>query len=640
MKKKLILLLFSITNLVFSQEHKFLNYPKFDEADLKKTHSQIEKNAPAEILYNSVSYNVASVGWYQVTKKFFSKIKIYDKKKADEWLNIEIPVGDNESLTDFQLTVYNFENGKVEKNIITKKDQLKENLVKGLKIYKLAIPNILDGSVFEYNYKLESNNMYNLTYYLQYNIPVVYQEYNFEYGNSMNYAFNTTGKVIKPKYNFQGVTNHLSEGFEVYRFGYENVTSIPNELFIKDNNRYRARIKPELTKYSTRYFSYSVAESWNKVAERLYDNDDFGGYLKSNAIKDVLPKDIKNFYDPLVRANNIFDFVKYNYKWNKKDGIIASQNLKQMLKLKSGNAADVNLLLVALLRNAGLEANPLLISTVDNGILNILSSNPSNLNMVLASVKINNQLYFYDATSFASKVNMLPERDWNDFGILLEDNKATDLSFLNTNISKKEFLIKAEIDLKDSEIKGTINKKETGLYAIEAYDNFDDNHDKYSQTFKNDFPTTIKDVESKLLPNGDFESQMKFSSSNLIDIVGNKIILNPLLFLNTGNESFDQKEERKNQIDFISAFTREKKVEITIPNGYKVTDLPKPKIIVTDDKEISYSYKVEFINNKILVSSKVDVLSQNYPKEYHSFFKQIWKIMNESENQVISLIKS
>lgn len=95
MKKKLILLLFSITNLVFSQEHKFLDYPKFDETDLKKTHSQIEKNAPAEILYNSVSYNVASSERYPVTKNFFSKIKIYDKKNAEEWLNIEIPVGNN-----------------------------------------------------------------------------------------------------------------------------------------------------------------------------------------------------------------------------------------------------------------------------------------------------------------------------------------------------------------------------------------------------------------------------------------------------------------------------------------------------------------------------------------------------------------
>jgi hypothetical protein len=617
-----------------------MSYPHFDEADLNKTHSLIDKNAPAEILYNSVSYNVAPSEWYMVTKKFFSKIKIFDKKNAEEWLNIEIPIGDNERLAEFQLTVYNYQNGKVEKTIINKKDQLKENLIKGIKIYKLAIPNILDGSVIEYNYKLENNNIFNLTYYLQYNIPVVYQEYNFEYPVLMSYAFNNTGtNILKPKYSIIKNQDHVGGGFEVFRFGYENIASVPKELFVKDNERYRARVKPELTKYSTKYFSYDSAETWSKVADRLNNNDEFGAYLKNN-VKDILPENIKTFYDPLERANKIFDFVKDNYKWNKKDGIITSQKLRQLTKTKSGSAADINLLLVMLLRDAGLEANPLLISTVDNGILNIFSPNPGNLNMVLASVKINNQFYFYDATSFASKANMLPRKDWNDFGILIEGTKGIDLSFTNTNISKKDIIIKANLDIENSEITGTFTQNENGLYAIESYDEFDENNDKYNQSFKTEFNTNMKEVQSILDDKGNFKSEMKFSTNNLIDVVGNKIILNPLLFLNSGNEVFDQKDERKNQIDFISAFTREKKVEIEIPHGYKVIDLPKPKKIQTDDKEITYLYKVEFVNNKLSVISKVEVASQNYPKEYYVFFKQIWRIITESENQVISLIKN
>ncbi|WP_345202383.1 transglutaminase-like domain-containing protein [Chryseobacterium ginsengisoli] len=614
-----------------------MSYPKFNEADLKKVNSTIEKNAPAEILYNSISYIVSPERL--VEKKFFSKIKIYEKKNSEEWLNIEIPIRDGESIKDFQVIVYNYLNNKVEKTIIDKREQLKENFVKGLKVYKLAIPNVLDGSVIEYNYKLEINNIFNLAYQLQYNIPVVYQEYNFEYPDTMTYTFNSTGSnVIKPKYSLINTEEHVGGAFNVYRFGYENLTSSKTELFIKDGDRYKTRLKPELNKYTTKYFIYDTAENWNKVADRLKNNDNFGGFLKSN-VKDIIPDEIKKFYDPLERANKIFSFVKNNYKWNKEYGIISSQSLKQFIKLKSGNAADVNLTLIALLRDAGLEANPLLISTVDNGVLNILSPNLNNLNMVLASVKINNQIYFYDATSFNSKVNILPERDWNDFGILLEDKKGTDLSFSNINISKKDLVIKANLNLDNSEITGTFSQKENGLYAIESYDEYDINHDKYNQSFKTDFATNVKDVESKLLTNGDFESNMKFSSNSLIDIVGNKIIFNPLLFLNVGNEVFDQKEERKNQIDFISAFTREKKVEITIPNGYKVADLPKPKKIQTDDKEISFNYNIEVVNDKLIVTSKIDVASQNYPKEYYPFFKQIWKIISDSENQVISLVK-
>lgn len=633
--KKLNLFYIFITAICFAQEHKFLNYPKFDEADLIKTQSNIEKDAPAEILYNSVRYDIKGG---KAEKTFYSKIKIYDKKRAENWLNIEIPVINDETLSDFELNIYNYQDNRVEKKTLNKKDQLKETLVKGVKYFKLAIPNVNDGSVIMYSYKMNTG-IFNLTYYLQYDIPVVYQEYNLESPETITYFFNTAGNLIKPQHYVTTSEDRLRIGYNIYRLGYENMKSIQKENFVKNIDRYRSRIKPELTRYAIGYMIYETAESWNKVAERLNQNEHFGGFLKSD-IRDNIPENIRTYYDSKERANKIFDFIKNNFKWNKESGIIPSQSLKQIIKTKSGNAADINLLLISALRSAGLEANPLLISTIDNGILNIVSPNINNLDFVIAAVKIDKQFYLFDATSFNSKVNMLPERDWNDFGILIEKDKGTDLYFSNKSISKKELVIKADIDLQNSEIKGTLMKKESGLYAIEAYDSFDDNNDKYNQAFKTDYRVNLKDIESKLLSNGDFQSKMNFSSANLMDIVGSKIILNPLLFLNIGNENFDQKEERKNQIDFTSAFIQEKKVEINIPDGYKVADLPKPKKISTDDKEISFSYNIEVANNKLTVISKVDVASQNYPKEYYPFFKQIWKIINESENQVISLIKN
>lgn len=628
-----------VSTLAYSQQHKFMVYPKFDEIELHKKQSTIENNAEAEILYNSISINPSPSNQHLFQKTFFSKIKIYDKKRSEDWLNIEIPVASGESLDDFEVTVYNYINNKVEKIVINKREQLKENLVKGLKYYKLAIPNVTDGTLIEYHYKLDTNNVFNLTYYLQYNIPVVYQEFNFEYPETLTYSFNSVGNAVQPKYNFSATENKLGNTLNIYKFGYENTISVQKESYVKNFDRYRAKVKPELRKFVGKYFTYESADKWDKLAEKLKYNDNFGGYLKTG-VKDILPSDIKEYYDHFERANKIFDFVKKNYKWNKDFGIIANHGLRQIAKLKSGSSVEINLFLVALLRNAGLNANPVLISTTENGVLNILSPNLNSVNHVLASVKIGDQLYFYDATSSASKANLLPERDWNDFAVLIEDEKGTDISFSNTNINKKELIIKANIDLQNSEITGNFTQKENGLYAIESYDEFDVNKEKYNQSFKNDFGTNVKEVESKLLDNGDFESQMKFASNNLIDMVGNKIILNPLLFLNVGNEAFDQKEERKNQIDFISAFTREKRVEITIPDGYIVSDLPKPKKIETDDKEIAYTYKVEFANNKLSVISKVDVLSQNYPKEYYTFFKQIWKIISESENQVVSLVKN
>ncbi|KFF26314.1 DUF3857 domain-containing protein [Chryseobacterium vrystaatense] len=621
---------------VLSAQHKFLVQPAFEETDLRKENSLIEKTAPAEILYRSVRFNVLRD--FSVEKEYYSKIKIFNKDKAEDWLNIEIPVQTGESLDKYDVKVYNISNGKVEKISIDKKDQLKENFVKGLKFYKVAVPNILDGSVIEYSYRITTNNVFGLTHYLEQNIPVVYQEYNLEYPDSLAYFFDNTGNAIVPKHQVATTESRMGALYNIYRFGYENMKPIRKELFTKDMNRFRGKIKPELKKFTTKYFSYEEITDWNTAAKKLDEIDNFGGYLKSN-VKDIVPENIKTYYEPSERANKIFGFVKDNYKWNRKDGIFAEQTVKQLVKTKSGSGADINLLLIMLLRNAGIEANPLLISTVDNGILNIVAPNIGNLNFVLASAKINNKMYIYDATSFNSKADLLPERDWNDFGILLEKDKGITLSLKNTNVSKKEQTIKASLDIENSIVKGTFSQKDNGMYGIESYDEFDINKDKYNESFKSKYGAEMKDVESKVLQNGDFETQMKFSGNSLIDVVGSKIVMNPLLFLNKENELFDQTEARKHQIDFISAFDKEKRVELEIPENYKVVSIPKDKKIRTDDKEISYSYKVETVGNKLIITSKISTANNTYPKEYYPVFKQIWKVISDSENQVVSLEK-
>ena len=82
-----------------------------------------------------------------------------------------------------------------------------------------------------------------------------------------------------------------------------------------------------------------------------------------------------------------------------------------------------------------------------------------------------------------------------------------------------------------------------------------------------------------------------------------------------------------------------KKVVLEIPEGYTIEELPKSKKIVTEDKEIAYSYVIEQKGNTLEIISTTTVGSADYPKEYYPAFKQIWGVASKSENQVISLVK-
>jgi hypothetical protein len=81
---------------VFCTAASILSPPPFDEADLRKTSSLVDKMHRLRSFTNSVRYNIMNDA--SAENEYYSKIKIYDKKRAEEWLNVNIPVQTGESL--------------------------------------------------------------------------------------------------------------------------------------------------------------------------------------------------------------------------------------------------------------------------------------------------------------------------------------------------------------------------------------------------------------------------------------------------------------------------------------------------------------------------------------------------------------
>lgn len=641
MKKIIFVVLSSISIVCLkAQKQEFLNPPKFNDTDLSKQKSLLDENAPAEILYKSVSFNIDSNNG-TLEKRAFYRVKIYDKEKAEDWLNLEVPLyqdgSSQESLSKMKAYTYNLENGNVVTTKVDKSSKYKSKENKYISVTKFAFPNVKNGSVIEYQYEITSPFLYSIPEILiESDTPSLYTEYILDAPSNISYNINYTGS-LSPKYKQVEEKLLYGSNYRTYRFGYENLKGFKTEKFIKNDRNYRTKISAEL--HSTNFKELKLySSSWEKIKERLYENEDFGGELKRTKLaKENMPSGISGLTD-MDKADAIFKYVQKAFTWNKYSGVRTEDGIKKLLETKTGNAAEINLFLIMMLREAGLKADPLLISTVSNGMINIASPNVSNLNFVLAAVKIKDQYHLYDATSKQSSRDMLPPRDWNQFGILAPKEKVQELSMTNAQPSFTYLTAEAKIN-EDGSISGTYSDKDTGSYAMFAKESYDENMDKYKKQYKENFAIDFTDINSKVLENGDFESTMKFTSENLIDRIGKKMIINPMLFLNKNSNEFDQTDERKYPIDFISAYTRTKKIIFEIPEGYVIEEMPKNKKIITDDKEIEYSYVAEQKGNKLEVTSKTKVSSPDYPKDYYPAFKQIWGVASKSENQVISLIK-
>ncbi|WP_213278632.1 transglutaminase-like domain-containing protein [Chryseobacterium indologenes] len=643
MKKLIVLVLCSANAIMINAQKKyeFLNPPKFNDADLSKTKSLLDENAPAEILYKSAYFMIdANTG--NLHKKYYFRVKIYDKDKAEDWLNLEIPiynVGTNrESLGKFKAFTYNLENGITVPVKVEKSSQYKSKENKYVTLTKFAFPSVKNGSVLEYQYEIISPFRFMIPEVLiESDTPSLNTEYVFDTPINMSYNVNYTGGLT-PKYREMEERNLYGAQYKTFRFAYENLKGFKTEKFVRNDRNFRTKISAELN--STNFGELKLySSSWDQIGKRLYESDDFGGELKRTKLaKENMPAGVSEMKTDLEKANAIFSYVQKTFTWNKDKGVSTEDGIKKLLETKVGNAAEINLFLVMMLREAGLKADPLVISTVENGLINLVSPNISNMNFVLAAINIDNQLHIYDATSKQSSLDEIPLKNWNQYGILVTKEKTLQIQMANVKSSNTFLTVNGKIN-DDGSISGTYSDRDTGAYAMYVKDSYDDNAEKYKKQYKENFSMDFTDINSKVLENGDFESSMKFSSMNLIDRVGKKMIINPMLFLNKSSNEFDQTEVRQYPIDFGSPITKVKKVVLEIPEGYVIEEMPKEKRIVTEDKEIAYTYSVEQKGNKLEVTTTTKVSSSDYPKEYYPAFKQIWGVASKFENQVISLVK-
>ncbi|MFS4428964.1 transglutaminase-like domain-containing protein [Chryseobacterium sp. S90] len=643
MKKLIVLVLCSASAIMMNaqKKYKFLNPPKFNDADLSKTKSLLDENAPAEILYKSAYFMIdANTG--NLHKKYYFRVKIYDKDKAEDWLNLEIPiynVGTNrESLGKFKAFTYNLENGITVPVKVEKSSQYKSKENKYVTLTKFAFPSVKNGSILEYQYEIISPFRFMIPEVLiESDTPSLNTEYVLDTPINMSYNVNYTGG-LSPKHREMEERNLYGTQYKTFRFAFENLKGFKTEKFVRNDRNFRTKISAELN--STNFGELKLySSSWDQIGKRLYESEDFGGELKRTKLaKENMPAGVSEMKTDLEKANAIFSYVQKTFTWNKDKGIYTEDGIKKLLETKVGNAAEINLFLVMMLREAGLKADPLVISTVENGLINLVSPNISNMNFVLASINIDNQLHIYDATSKQSSLDEIPLKSWNQYGILVTKEKTLQIQMTNIKSSNTFLTVNGKIN-DDGSISGTYSDRDTGAYAMYVKDSYDDNAEKYKKQYKENFSMDFTDINSKVLENGDFESSMKFSSMNLIDRVGKKMIINPMLFLNKSSNEFDQTEVRQYPIDFGSPITKVKKIVLEIPEGYVIEEMPKEKRIVTEDKEIAYTYSVEQKGNKLEVTTTTKVSSSDYPKEYYPAFKQIWGVASKFENQVISLVK-
>jgi hypothetical protein len=101
------------------------------------------------------------------------------------------------------------------------------------------------------------------------------------------------------------------------------------------------------------------------VVKTIYEYDDLGPELEKTGYFEAGYTLIKGLTKRRKKIEVIFNFVKTKVKWNDYNGYSCNDGVKVK---QTGNVAEINLMLTAMLCYAGLTANPVWVSTRSNGI--------------------------------------------------------------------------------------------------------------------------------------------------------------------------------------------------------------------------------------------------------------------------------
>ncbi|SHM10241.1 DUF3857 domain-containing protein [Flavobacterium xinjiangense] len=604
------------------------------------------------------------VGFTVITKVAL-RIKIY-KKEGYDWANQQVnfvKVSFFKETVDFTDAItYNLVGGKIEKTKLKGEGEFEENIDKFLSKKKITMPNVKVGSVIEYEYTIKSPNVGSFKDFdFQTNIPVNYVEYTTYIPDYFSFTNRFKGfitpRVISDKKNREivmvdkeiivGQGTKFSERKIFYQetktsYIVENLPALKDEVYVNNVNNYAVSLSQELstTKFPDEPLKM-ISADWNSVVKSIYEFDNFGPELnKTGYFEEDMKNVIAGLSTPEEKITALLNYVKTTVKWNDYYGYSCNDGVKKAYKEKTGNIAEINLMLTAMLRYSGLTANPVLVSTRSNGIA--IFPNRTAFNYVIAAVETPNGLILLDASDKFSMPNILPFRALNWMGRLIrKDGTSEEVDLMPKVVSNNTVMMNYSVDV-NGQIAGKLRRQRTNHNAMIYRINTDNiKEETYLEKLENENEKIeIKDYsranEKEL--NLPVSETFSFSGANLCEGIGGKIYINPLLFFSQQQNPFKQ-ENREYPIDYGFPFLDKYSINIQIPEGYKVETLPSPAVLNMQDNLGSFKFMTNLSENTIQLVITNQINTAIISSEYYSMLKEYYQGMVAKENEKIVLTK-
>jgi Domain of Unknown Function with PDB structure (DUF3857) len=604
-------------------------------AELQMTSVAEAPGAPAVILYRQVDRNDVDNHEFN-----YLRIKILTEE-GRKYANVEIPFfKSNEDVHNIKArtiradgSVVNFEGKPIDKMIVK---------AKGVKYMAkvIVLPDVQVGSIIEYHYMNQLNERYvfNSNWILSEELFTKHAKFSLKPNNYFPVRFSWQGLPA-------GAAPKNESGF--VRLETNNIAAFQTEDYMPPQNELKARVDFVYSEDST----MQADKFWKKEAKKKNDEvESFIGKRKGmeQAVAQIVsPNDtpevkLQKIYARVQQLRNTGFEVETTEQEKKREKGKAINNVEDVWKSGSGSGAEITWLYLALVRAAGLEAYPMLVSRRSEYFFSPATMDPHRLDDNVVLVKLNGKDTFYDPGTAYTPFGMLPWPETAVQGLRLDKDGGAWVTTPVPDSAVSNITRKADLRMADhGELEGKVTVTFSGLEALsmrlELRNEDETTRTKYIEDVVREFIPAGIDVDLKNKPDwsssspalvGEFEIKVQGWAS----AAGHRALIPVGLFGAPEKHVFEH-TARVHPIYFDFPTARIDDVTIELPLDWKVNSVPPGH--KDEGRVCSYNTTTENKNGTLHMTRNLNINALVLDTKYYGALRKFFQTVKTTDEQQI-----
>lgn len=668
MKKYISIFLLLCSPIAVFSQVETIKFGDFSMEELKMTKYALDSSAEAVVLWDNgvgeIKY-AQNRGFY-IEFERHTKIKILSTD-GYSWADVEVALykdgSSKEKITNIKALTHTLDGDKVVSTKMEKDAIFDEAMNEYWDNAKFTLPNVKVGSVIEYSYKISSDYIFNFPdWTFQKNIPTVrsqfvakipeyfkFERYMQGYHPVTSFSeeaeMETINLQIKNENNNRlgqrattSSNTKISYKKDLLTIISDNIPAFRKEPYVASSSDFISKLNFELSTISMPNAApQNFLGTWGTINKTMLETNSYStdlngsGFLKAEVAS--LTADAVSDEDKIQR---IFDFVRSKVKWNSMNRKFLDSSFKNVIDDGEGSSAEINLLLINMLRKAGFEADPVMISTRTNGAIREYFPVSNQFNYVIAVVERGEVDLLLDATDRTLPMNLLPVRCLNGNGWRVSDLRAGWIA-LNSNgqlgtSSFAEMRINEEGDLIG---KVEVNYLDYSGSAMRTKALGDEK--KFKQEIEETHGWEVTALELKKAEDLEkpFGASFEIKSTSQMETLGDLIYINPFL-VDKFEENPFKLEERQFPVDFASNQTSNYVFMLKIPEGFMVESMPQNIALGLPNNDGLYTVKSVVSNGEIMIRSSFKVNKVVFSGDEYPLLKEFYgKVVDKQAEQIV-----